>query len=140
MNCDLKEFGIGDAVCRLARECGVEGQLLFSGSVREGELPEGVDWYYNVELLYPDIYQNPQKYMADAAVAPAIREKLAADHAACLNVNYRICETPLYRALLDMSIPLSLWTPDDEGLIARFLRDGIHNITTRNAAIACRLR
>ncbi len=140
MNCDIKVMGTAGPVCRIGDEYGVLGQLLFSGDVGEGELREETEWYYNAELLFTDIYQTPAKYMKDESVVPAIREKLTAVGAACLNINYRIHETPLYRALIDADVPLSLWTPGDEELLARFMREGVYNITTRSAAAACRLR
>ena len=62
INCDLKEYGLEEAVNELAVSCGLaEGQILFSGSVKPREERSGRPWeavevFWNVEECISDIY------------------------------------------------------------------------------------
>ena len=150
LNCDLKQRGLEASVRALAGEYGVGGQIAFSGEVSTlaaRETPgifEEIEWYVNLENLFPEA--NDRSFAATLTtlhaqnMASRIKSFLSEHHARCLNVHYRVEETKLYPELMRRGIPLSVWTPDDERTIERFLRGDVYNITTRNAAAACQLR
>ena len=148
MNCDLKSPGLELPVYEQALRSNVQRQLIFSGNVSETlmrcyrSLPQTIAWFYNAELLFPDLYKNPQTFTAVEApmLARVIAEKLSATGAVCLNIHGSVSAAPLYESLLEANVPLSLWTPDDEAAIGKLLKDKIHNITTRNITLACWLK
>ena len=149
LNCDLKQEGLELDVWTLARQMGVDGQILFSGTVshdaakEEPALFERVDWFVNIELLFPRIRTLGLAAAVEALGAPFMAEELQAfmsmHKARCVNAHHAIASTPLYGELMERKIPVSLWTPDDEQTILRFWKDGVYNITTRNARRACEI-
>lgn len=138
INCDLKEPGLEEAVYALAREEGVHDRLVYSGTVTKCAATEKVDWYLNVELLFPGASSfadvSPEEALA------RIESAMGETGARCLNAHYSIADTPLYPMLRERGILLSLWTPSEEPLLRRFLAEGVYNITTRAARRACALR
>lgn len=149
LNCDLKQEGLETAVWALAKTVGVGDQIVFSGTVSaeaakdEPAIFEHAGWFLNIELLFPEIKTLGPAELQDASraarMADQLQRFLAANGARCVNSHYMIAITPLYQELMQRGIPLSVWTPDDEQVISRFLQDGVYNITTRNAKRACEL-
>ncbi len=138
INCDLKEPGLESAVYACAEEMGVADRLVFSGTVQKCDVIQKVDWYLNIELLFPGI--SAFSDIAPAEALSRVESGMRETGAVCLNTHYSIVETPLYAMLAARGIPLSLWTPSEEPLLRRFLADGVANITTRAAKRACDLR
>ncbi len=140
LDCDLKEPGLELSVWGLAKKLGVEGQLVFSGTVSrhaarvEPSLFSHVDWHLNIELVVPGL--SPLAYR-QALSAPGLAERLRlallTSGARCVNAHYSIANTIVYDALRQTGIPVCVWTPGDESRIRRFLADGAYGITTRNA-------
>lgn len=135
INCDLKEAGLEAAVLACAGECGVADRLIYSGTVSRCAATEKVEWFLNVELLFPEEFTFAK--IDPAAALARIEAGMHASGARCLNAQYAIADTPLYSLLRAHGVPLSLWTPSEEALIRRFLSEGVYNITTRNARRAC---
>lgn len=138
INCDLKEPGLEEAVYALAAEEDVRDRLVYSGTVAKCAATDNVDWYLNIELLFPAC-RSFQDVPPEAALA-RIEAGMAEAGARCLNAPYSIADTPLYPMLRARGILLSIWTPSEEPLLRRFLADGVYNITTRAARRACELR
>jgi glycerophosphoryl diester phosphodiesterase len=147
LNCDLKQAGLEPDVWRLAKQTGTDRQILFSGTVSmdaakaDPDIYRHADWFLNIELLFPEIQTLG---LAEAAgvlghiyMADKLQEFIAGSGARCVNTHHSIASTPLYRELMDRQIPISVWTPNDEKMICRFVEDGVYNITTRNAKMAC---
>lgn len=141
INCDLKEPDLEWQAWQLAEAEGVTRQLIYSGQVDDDamqRLPEkgkSVDWYFNMELLYPHFYRQTDWAGRDDLcqdIAQSVRRRFETSRAACLNVHYQICRTPLWRHLRSRAILLSLWTPDEVDDLKRFLAEGVFNLTTRN--------
>lgn len=125
MNIDLKQGGILERVADLARECGMEKRLLFTGAVSEEDLkrarergmpvwfnndglPEGVDWLQGADALGCE----------------------------ALNLDYADVDD----ALLTHADKLSVWTVDDERALRRLLTAGVKSITTHRPVLAMHLR
>jgi RimJ/RimL family protein N-acetyltransferase/glycerophosphoryl diester phosphodiesterase len=138
INCDLKEPGLEAAVLALAEEEGVADRLVYSGTVTKCAATEKVDWYLNVELLFPGAFSFADVPPEDALAR--IEAGMGETGAHCLNAHYSIADTPLYPMLRARGIPLSLWTPSEESLLRRFLAEGVYNITTRAARLGSALR
>lgn len=150
INCDLKQEKLEIPVFRLAESFGVQTQLIYSGCVSEAAAQEHpglfgiVDWYLNIELVFPQIYYDPGHaialdYISASRMACQLQVYVERVGAKCVNAHYDIERTLLYPRLLDRKIPCSVWTPNEEGVIRRFLEDRVYNITTRNAARACEM-
>ncbi len=138
INCDLKESGLEAAVYALARAEGVQDRLVYSGTVKKCAATDQVDWYLNIELLFPGASSFADVSPEDALAR--IVTGMGETGARCLNTHYSIADTPLYPLLKECGVPLSLWTPSEEPLLRRFLAEGAHNVTTRAARLACALR
>ncbi len=138
INCDLKEAELEEAVYALAAECGVSDRLAYSGTVVRCAATKRVDWYLNIELLFPEC--RSYKDVTPEAALARIEAGMQKSGARCLNAHHSIADTPLYAMLWARGIPLSLWTPSEGPLLTRFLADGVYNVTTRAARLACALR
>ncbi|HIT00912.1 MAG TPA: glycerophosphodiester phosphodiesterase [Candidatus Faecaligallichristensenella faecipullorum] len=126
VNVDLKAPGLVRAAAELAARCGFEGRYLITGSVSDPEIPwaleQGVTVWYNEEQL------------SDRAHPFA---GLSEKGFSVLNMDYaRVTE----ELLAQSPERLSLWTVSEEQAIARFLRAGVKNITSRTPRLALRLR
>ncbi|MDO5702616.1 MAG: glycerophosphodiester phosphodiesterase [Lachnospiraceae bacterium] len=144
INCDLKEYGLEDAVAACAKKCGVaEERLIFTGSVtdcRNFRLTHPLTRVFiNAEELIPDFYMS----MADEATRETAVSGLAE---ACMsagydviNINYRaLCDTAL-SALKDAGISISAWTVDDGENMKRMAAAGVINMTTNCPILAAEI-
>lgn len=125
MNIDLKQTGIVSAVAELARKCGVEDRLLFTGGVGEDDFPaireRGLTVWYNSDAMPKDAdwlagvdalgFGGLNLYFGD------VTEEL---------------EKNAHR--------LSVWTVDDEAMLRKLLSLGVMGITTRCPVLAMQLR
>ena len=146
INCDLKTPKLEQAVCELANEMGVVSQLQYSGEVSHAwidENPDKIEWLLNAELLFPEIYSDLHLF-DDLNFAKTAAEKTAAivhkNKASCINISYKIYESIYCRFLIEKNVPLSVWTPSTDDEVIYFLSEPVYNITTRNAAFACKKR
>ncbi len=149
INCDLKQPDLESEVFNLARNYGVQNQVIYSGSVSFETMSDApqlkaVEWYVNLEIVFPSLYEQSPLAHTDfstyAQAAEYIKECLKKFNGTCINMDYMLYSKDLGSALKEADIPLSLWTPSQEDELSFFLSDGVHNITTRNTAAACRLR
>lgn len=149
LNCDLKQDDLELDVWRLAKQAGVDKQILFSGTVSgdaakaEPDIFGHVDWFVNIELLFPEIkilgLWEAVGVLGPMYMADKVQAFIAGNGARCVNTHHSIASTPLYRELMKRQVPVSVWTPDEEKVIRRFMEDGVYNITTRNAKRACEI-
>ncbi|MGI6238339.1 MAG: glycerophosphodiester phosphodiesterase [Christensenellales bacterium] len=146
INLDFKEVGLEGDAWALARRMQVADQLIVSGTVAADAKVafSRIHWYMNLELIDEGVMRpgyfaqlSPEEVSAIAARIDGAR---IAANAVCLNANHTISHTPLYLALRRLYAPISVWTPSEEEGIRRFLSDGVYNITTRSASLACALR
>ncbi len=154
VNCDLKLPGLELEVYRLAQQFGVEGRLIYSGTVSfdvvkaNPWLMETVAWFLNIELILPELKhleaEETRRALSDEAkskeMARTVKQTLSCCRAPCLNLWYGLYDTALGEALIAQQIPLSVWTPSTPELLDIFLSRQVYNITTRSAQLACEKR
>ena len=138
VNCDLKEAGLESAVYALALKCGIEQQLIYSGTVsaaycQETGLHRLVRIALNIEEYVPDLYARCRRDPAQMVEAAKEMSAVCRRHGiGCVNANYRLAADAFMDVLEENGMELSVWTVDDPAEAARFLRRGIENVTTRN--------
>ena len=125
-NLDLKEArGNIDAVRALIERCDMAGRAFFTGLRWAGHVWPvrgcGIPWYLNVYL--------PQ-WMPFAAAIMALRAKALG--AVGLNMPCKRCSENVMRAARRLGLLVSVWTVDEPEEMARMLRLGVDNITTRH--------
>lgn len=146
INCDLKEPGLQKQVCALAREYGLEGRLILTGTTDAAayaaspSLRETAELWLNAEMVVPDVYEK--------ALDADFRRRAAGEVIAfcrcfaltTVNLHYRLAESEFGATMTEAGLALSVWTVNDEADIRRFLDGGVFALTTRNLAAALRLR
>lgn len=147
VNCDLKEHGLEEAVCALARERGLAGRVILTGSsdadlyAASPLLRETAELWVNIEEYVPGVYE-PRDWTLDLLLAAA--EEILAVCARCslstVNVHYRLAVPPFAARLAAAGVGLSVWTVNEEADIRRFLAAGIHGLTTRNLTAALAIK
>jgi len=125
-NLDLKEAsGNIEAVRELIARYGMAGRSFFTGLRSAGHIRAvrgcGIPWYLNVYL--------PQ-WLPFAPTIMALRTKALG--AVGLNMPYRCCGEAVMRAARRHGLLVSVWTVDDRLAMARMLKLGVDNITTRH--------
>ena len=144
MNCDLKEHGLEKAVCALAREAGVDGRLILTGSADAGLYAASADMrgtaelWVNIEEYVPGIYSDRRERTdrelsecADRILKVCTRCGLTT-----VNTHWLLARPPFTERLYAEGVGLSVWTVNDEDLIRRFLKENIYALTTRSIATA----
>ena len=125
VNCDLKHFGLTRGVAALAAARGLTGRVVLTGDLDDGEIAfareAGLDVWLNDSLLPEGA--DPLDGAAEKGLSVA-------------NLDLRAASPLLSRA----AGRLSVWTIDDPAELARLLRAGVRNITTRTPVQALRLR
>ena len=143
INCDLKTPGLEIPVYQLAKEYGVEGQLIYSGTVssffmkaRPEKYPE-VRVYWNIENLIPepDLGRNICMKQMEQVFRTAVRYS-----AQCINMEYRLFTDRVMELLKTMGLGGSAWTVNDPEIIRSLMEKGIANITTRGLKTAVAVR
>lgn len=150
INCDLKEENMELPVLELAKEYGVENQIIYSGEVnldligKDNSQLEPVKIFLNIENLLPEVYEEPgvgklhgQEYWKKVKNA---LDKIPQYEIQCINVDYHLWKEPFKQFLGDRNGKCSLWTVNEKGDIKSFLEDGVYNITTRTAKAALKIR
>lgn len=142
INCDLKARHIEHQVLKLARQWGIEQQLIFSGFVskealKDPEIRSRTLW--NVEEVVPDIYQ--------CSNAADVFEKMQTVLSVCqehgvsvINICYELCTPEILEACRQAGIQISAWTVDEESWADTLLTAGIYNLTTRKPKMIQALR
>lgn len=141
VNCDLKEKGIEEMVCRAAAETGMADRILLSGDVRTDlarVMPEMMDRVFiNAENLLPDIYGSGRTFSEQTG-----REMLAAcRHCGfgVVNVNFRFVTDVFMRQAAEAAVGVSLWTVTDEADIRIALKMHPFNMTSRAPGLVLEL-
>lgn len=147
INCDLKPAGLERDVAQLAREAGLAGRLIFSGTVdaavwaSDGMLRDTAEVYLNIEEYVPNIYVSYREIpdfelTAAARIADVCRQY----GIRTVNINQMLVTRRLIETLAQDGIGLSAWTVNDTNELRWFLGAGVRNITTREARRALELR
>ncbi len=147
LNCDLKEPGLEEAVCDAAREYGLAGRVILTGTVdaercaRLARLRETAEVWLNIEEYVPRFYYNYRE-IPDFELRAA--EEIAAVCARCeigtVNMNQALVTRRFLENLAARGVGLSAWTVNDEESLRWFFARGAANVTTRTARTALRLR
>ena len=124
-NLDLKESrGNLAAVRELLERYRMKERAFFTGLQSAGHIRAvrgcGIPWYLNAK---------PPRLPFAASMA-ALRAKALG--AVGLNMPYRCCGPALMRAARRRNLLVSVWTVDNRADMARMLRLGVDNITTRH--------
>ena len=130
MNLDLKSAGAADSVIDTIKQQNMIKEILFSGCRRDEIL------YLREQLPNVRVLLNIDDHELDLsgdtytdAVAQFVY--LASELGCCgLNINYRYCRPELISYARTRSLPLMVWTIDDEKEMRRFLSLGVYSITT----------
>ena len=128
MNLDAKTEGLVEPVMALAKEYGLTGRIIFTGSCNSDRLL--------AKSLGADVWRS--MWQGDS-VPDGIRASKE-DGSPYLNVHYSMITEEYDRELRKIGAGFSAWTVNDEENIRRFLKMGISNITTRTPRLALRLR
>lgn len=143
INCDLKTPGLEVPVYQLAKEYGVDGQLIYSGAVssffmkvRMEKYPE-VRVYWNIEnlILESDLGRNICMKQMEQAFHTAVLYS-----AQCINMEYHMFTDEVMELLKSMGLGGSAWTVNDPEDIRELMKKGITNITTRSLKTALAIR
>ncbi len=142
VNCDLKEPGLEEDVCALARAHGLAGRVILTGSADPAlyaaspALRETAELWLNAEEAVADLYARA----ADPASRARAAEELAAVCQRCgvttVNMNYRLAAEDFTAPLEKAGLALSLWTVNEPEDLRRFLARGVRSVTTRALAAA----
>ena len=126
LNLDLKESG-GNlaAVKALLERHDMAGRAFFTGLRNAGDVRAvrgcGIPWYLNVYT---------PRWLPFAASWMALRAKALG--AVGLNMPHKRCCKAVVRAARRAGLLVSVWTVDEPAEMARLLRLGVDNITTRH--------
>lgn len=145
VNCDLKEPGLQEAVCALARGCDLAGRVILTGTTDASlyasspAQQEIAALWLNVELVVPGIYPRAQEHAFRRAAAEATIAFCRQYGLSTVNLHHRLADGDFGAAMREAGLALSVWTVNEEADIRRFLHTGVRNLTTRNLAAALRL-
>lgn len=143
INCDLKTPGLEVSVYQLAKEYGVERQLIYSGTVgisfmetRLKKYPE-VQVYWNIEnlILETDLGRNISMKQIEQAFHTAVNYS-----AQCINMEYHMFTDKIIELLKSIGLGSSAWTVNEPDGIRKLMKKGITNITTRSLKTALAIR
>ncbi len=146
LNCDLKDDDLAFEVLALAKACAFEPErLIFTGSVAETllqqypKLPQMVAIYLNGESLLPAFYTHLAEQGLEQSL-DKLCEACLRYHLSGINLNYKFLTDEHVAGIAARGAALSVWTVDTEEQLQRFMRMGVHNITTRLLEKALRIR
>lgn len=148
INCDLKHEGLELNVFSLAKEFGVEEQLIYSGTNSLEVLQKEkinlfpVKVYYNIELVFLKIYN---KLLSHGHTEPFVQELCEATlyvkkfGIRYININHNACSKGYVDFLKAQGMNCSVWTVNEIKDMERFLKWEVENITTRNVKNALQI-
>ncbi len=125
MNLDLKHGGQAGQIYALAEKCGVTDRLIFTGDVREEDLP--IVRRHNIEVCYND------------SLVPAGQDPMQRANDLGFSV-LNICWRDATEKMLQTPEKLSLWTVNEPELLEKYIALGVYNITTRHPRQAIAIR
>lgn len=137
VNCDLKEKGLEEAVYELAKRCGMEKRIFFSGEVRlsiHEWMPE-MDGrvLINAENLIHDVYEHGEKFR-DEDCMELIR--LCNQYGfGVINVNYRFATDYFVEVAKRENVGISFWTVTDKEDIPHVIAWNPYNVTSRSPGL-----
>ena len=146
INCDLKERGLEEAVCALAREKGLAGRIILTGSAdaekwaTSEELRGSSELWVNIEEYVPELYSRFSEPGFPRAAAESIAGLCRRCGVGTVNMHRRLAVPELKEVLLGAGLALSVWTVNEPEEIERFLREGTRSVTTRALAEALEIR
>ena len=126
VNCDVKRKGLVAPVAKLAADMNATRYVYFTGSVCGEDIAYlGKCEAYMNNGFYPYSLKEGnlaeiKKYL-DSFRAPGIKG---------LNVNYRFTPEDLRDAIVSAGMGLSIFTVDDEAVLAEIVNKGYDNVTT----------
>ena len=130
MNLDLKEIEAADPVIADIKKMGMAKEILFSGCGRKEIL------YIREHMPHARVLLNVEDEELDCKgneyTAAVERNVYSASELGCcgLNVNYLYCRKEMVSYTRTRSLPLMVWTIDDEQEMRQFLKLGVYSITT----------
>ena len=132
INCDLKEYGLEEAVNELAVSCGLT-------------VPpwEAVEVFWNVEECISDIYvceAGGEREKITAEMAKKLAVEAARSGYSVININEKYLNEAVLETMRSHHMGISAWTVNEPDRISQLLELGVHNITTRRPAEALKLR
>ena len=139
INCDLKEPELEENVLALARSCGVEDRLLFSGSVSMERMAANPEICSRTLLNVRPVLPEEDGPTVERKLDELVRTCRACG-ASVINVSYEMCTDPVLERLREEGIGVSAWTVNDEATARRLLDWGIFNITSRRPGMVMALR
>ena len=140
INCDLKEPKLEKKAAQLAKDAGILGRLVFSGSVDPARVPEGICVFWNIEECVRDVYERcPDDFDYRLEAAEAACKKCKEAGISVLNVYERIADDKFLEILAENGIDASVWTVDEAERIGYFIKKGVKNITTMQTLKAAAL-
>lgn len=135
VNCDVKQGGLVKRVTDLAKEMGVEKQILFTGSVKEYELNDTCG----------DIYLNKSFFKlkpigANVGLIKARIERCGAKNVKGINFNYKFLTDDFLHRCAQADLKISTFTVDDEVAQVRLLNyPAIVNMTSNMPDVTLKL-
>ncbi len=138
INCDLKEYGLEEAVLECADKYGIRNRIIFTGSITDCmnfmKDHSCINVFINAEELLSGIYEKSDISAADW------NELIFKCHAAgyhVINIDYRVCDETLINKCKTTEIGLSVWTVDNIELIEDWELQGAVSVTTNLAKESC---
>ena len=147
INCDLKELNIEGYVVELAREMGVEEQLIFTGDVNRELFKKGqvvypkVTWFANMSAFCFGLEERVQQMTEEEgkeALVNVLRDVLDYE-AAGVNWHYSTAER-VWEEAAQLGVGISVWTVDEETLQEKWLERNVANITSCNITALSKAR
>lgn len=128
INCDLKSENIEQKVYDLAVECGIEKQILYSGTVDYDTVKDiDVEVFYNIEGFIPEIYKGMDSKVAVQKMA----EIAKGTKIKTINCHYKLVTPSFISEAKKQGLLISAWTVNHLEDAKPLKEAGIRNITTR---------
>ena len=145
INCDLKEYGLEEAVLRTAADSHLNpDRLIFTGSVTDcmhfRERHPELTVFINAEELVSGFYEPYLAGRPDPAAEELLLKRCRQAGFDILNINYRVCSEKFFRRCREEGIGLSVWTVNDPADMLRMMTEGVENLTTRAVCEALKIR
>lgn len=129
INVDCKNISIGRKIFDRAEAYGLKDRIILSGKINYGDytLEEREQIFYNIDneiFISDDFHIEELKKALQRWYEDGIRYVQSSFN----NINYEI-----FQWIRDENLKLSLQTVDDSQLIDKYIKIGVHNVTTNRA-------